>query len=400
MKSFSKIGTFLFVILAVLQSTATAQNNIEEIKKRQKQIKKEIEYTNKRIDETKRKRKSTVTEIQLINSKIKEREKLIGEYEKEMSVIEAEMEKNQKEILQINQQIKELGRIYGETLNKYERTIRNEMDVWVYILSSASFNQAYNRIRFIHEFVMYLQKLYKELKHKWEILEKKNNELEQLRNDRKELVFAIEKEKEIYEKDKQRKEVQIEKLRVAEKGMKREIRKKEEISKNLAEEIRKIIEEERKKRERNVAITPEEKIISADFGKNKGKLPWPSETGVIIDQYGEKEHPVLKNVTIRNDGIDILTKNGEYARSVFDGVVSRVVAIPGANEVVIVRHGQYVTVYQNLVNVKVRSGQKIKTKQKLGEVYTDQEKNETILHFELWKGRERENPEKWITKEN
>jgi len=400
MKYFSKIWAILIVLMAVLQSQATAQNTLEEIKKRQERIKKEIEYTNKRIAETKRKRNANVTEIRLIDTKISEREKLIREFEKEMSVIEGEMDKNLEEIRQINIQINELRRIYGETLNKYIRAIRNEQDVWVYILSSASFNQAYNRIRFIRQFVMYQQRIYKELKKKWELLERKNKELEQLRNDRKELVFAIEKEKEIYEKDKKRKEAQIGNLKVAEKRMRAEISKKEEIAKNLAEEIRKIIEEERKKRERNVALTPEEKIISADFGKNEGKLPWPSETGVIIDRFGEKEHPVLKNVTVRNDGIDIMTKNGEYARSVFDGVVSRVVAIPGANEVVIVRHGQYVTVYQNLVNVRVRSGQKVKTKQRLGEVYTDHEKNETILHFELWKGRERENPEKWIAKEN
>ena len=273
MKSFSKIGFLFFILLAVLYRPAQAQNTLKEIKKRQEKIKQEIAYTNKRIAETKRKRRYTVTEIRLINSKISEREKLIGEYEKEMRVIESEMDKNLEEIRQINIQIKELRNIYGETLNKYKRAIRNEEDVWVYILSSASFNQAYNRVRFIRQFVMYQQRLYGELKKKLELLERKNNELEQLRNDRKELVFAIEKEKESYVKDKHNKEVQIGNLRVAENRMRKEIQKKEKIAKNLAIEIRKIIEEERKKRERNVALTPEEKIISADFGKNEGSLP-------------------------------------------------------------------------------------------------------------------------------
>jgi septal ring factor EnvC (AmiA/AmiB activator) len=143
-------------------------------------------------------------------------------------------------------------------------------------------------------------------------------------------------------------------------------------------------------------LTHEEKILSTDFEKNEGRLPWPTERGVITGQYGEHQHPDYKSVTIRNEGVYIATSKGESARSIFKGVVSRVFTIPGENYTVLVKHGEYYTLYHNLINVKVKAGQQVNTKETIGTVFTNEKTRETVLYFQVWKETEKKNPELWL----
>ena len=145
-------------------------------------------------------------------------------------------------------------------------------------------------------------------------------------------------------------------------------------------------------------LTPEEKLISDNFQGNKGKLPWPTERGVVTSRFGKHQHAVLKQVTVQNDGIDISTVQGAEARALFGGVVSKVVAILGANYTVIIRHGNFLTVYQNLVNVRVKTGDRVTVKQVLGTVFTEEESNSTMLHIEIWKELNKQNPEDWLSR--
>jgi murein DD-endopeptidase MepM/ murein hydrolase activator NlpD len=119
-------------------------------------------------------------------------------------------------------------------------------------------------------------------------------------------------------------------------------------------------------------------------------LPWPVEKGVIVDHFGEHDHPVIKNVKVRNNGIDIATIMTAKARTVFEGDISKIFTIKGANTTVIIRHGNFYTVYHNLKNVNVHVGEKVNTKQYIGDVYYDAKAGETILHFEVWNGMEKQ----------
>ncbi len=127
-------------------------------------------------------------------------------------------------------------------------------------------------------------------------------------------------------------------------------------------------------------------------------MPWPSERGIISSTFGEHDHPVLKNIKIKNNGIDILTNSGENARSVFDGKIISVRSITNTNKAIIVRHGEYFTVYSNLIEVFVKPGDEVKTRQNLGLVYTNQAEAKTELHFEIWKGKVLLNPQQWVIK--
>jgi septal ring factor EnvC (AmiA/AmiB activator) len=192
----------------------------------------------------------------------------------------------------------------------------------------------------------------------------------------------------------------VQQLSKKQKEIEEEIKEKQRTAKKLEAELRRMIEEERAKSKAKPTkemVTPAEKIISTDFEKNTGKLPWPTQKGIVSGKYGEHQHPDYKNVIIRNDGIYISTTAGESARAIFKGMVARVFQLAGQNYTVMIKHGRYFTLYHNLVNVKVKQGQNVDTKQIIGTVATDNSSGETILYFQVWKDTERSDPEIWLT---
>ena len=200
-----------------------------------------------------------------------------------------------------------------------------------------------------------------------------------------------------------------------------ELKKKQQAAKKLNTEIEKAINAEiRASEERNrkkagatgsgstkparsksatagkPELTPEETQLSTSFSANRGKLPWPCERGLISENYGSHTHPVLKHVTVKNNGIDILTENGATIRAVFGGKVTKVMSFQHLNKVVIIRHGEYLTVYSNLSEVHVREGDMVKAKQSIGTIRAVEGESRAELHFQLWKGKTILNPESWL----
>ena len=146
------------------------------------------------------------------------------------------------------------------------------------------------------------------------------------------------------------------------------------------------------------ALTKEESLISGNFERNIGRLPWPTSNGFIRGHYGIQQHPVLKFITTNNKGIYIQTPAGSNARAVFEGIVTQRFVIPGSNNGVIIQHGNYRTVYANLTQIFVREGDHVSAKQAIGKIYTDDEDNKTELYFQIYNGRNVQNPESWIAR--
>lgn len=201
--------------------------------------------------------------------------------------------------------------------------------------------------------------------------------------------------------ERNQKEIGIKELKAHESKLIKEIRDKQNIQKRLEREINLLIENEilKSKEAKLSVLTPAERIISRDFARNIGGLPWPVNRGIITGQYGEHEHPVLKGIKIKSNGIDINTIEGEKALCIFDGEVTKIVAIMGANYTVIVKHGDFRTVYQNLINVSVKTGDSVKRGDSLGVIYTDSD-NSTRLHFQIWQDKNNVNPVNWLSKNN
>ncbi len=148
------------------------------------------------------------------------------------------------------------------------------------------------------------------------------------------------------------------------------------------------------------ALTPEQQLLSDNFAGNRGKLPWPLERGVITSNFGQQAHPVLPGIQISNNGIDISTSEGAHARAVFEGTVSRVISVPGGFYAVIIRHGEYLSVYANLAEVFVSNGETVDIREEIGVVGTNHREAKTSLHLEIWKGNDKKNPASWIARGN
>jgi len=237
-------------------------------------------------------------------------------------------------------------------------------------------------------------------------LQKELKGVEQKREDKLGLLDSKTKEQYNLQQEQQKQDQYVKDLKQKERGLKRQLAQQQKkmdelnkvIEKIVAEEIRKSNEGKENATEGKFALTPEEKLVSDQFDKNRGKLPWPVEQGIIISKYGEHKHEVEKTVTVNNPGVDIQTDEGAKARAIFKGTVTGIYQLPGYNLGVFVRHGEYLSFYANLSEVFVKKGDNVDTKQELGRIYTDEFNGRTFLHFEIWKSKVKNNPEYWIAR--
>ena len=191
--------------------------------------------------------------------------------------------------------------------------------------------------------------------------------------------------------------------RTKERQLRTQLEAQRRTAQRLENEIKKLIDATAKKMKASPtnlyeALTPEERLTANSFRGNRGRLPWPTERGTITGHFGINPHPFLKGIRTENNGIDITTVAEANVRNIFDGEVLRVVGIMGTNLTVMVKHGSYFTVYSNLVDVRVKQGDKVKHKDIIGKVYTEKGSKTAVLHFEIWEGMNKLNPVQWIGK--
>jgi len=386
----------LMVFLGVVQH-AGAQG-LKELKKKQQALEKEIRESTQLLKRTEKRRKNTVNQIYILNRQIQNRKKLIKGYQQEIKLIGRKISGNREKIDSINSRIETLKKEYAWIVMKYYELYRQKGGVMAYIFASESLNQAYRRMKYYQQFMNYGKDLYQDLENARDILKKEVEKLEKNRKARENAIAQLKNEQRNLIGEKRKKNLYVQNLQKQEKEIKKDIQRKRKIKRRLSDEMKRILAEEKKKGKGTLTLTPEEKVIAGNFSKNKGKLPWPTARGVIVDDFGEHRHPVLKNVTIKNDGVDIMSERDGKARAVFEGEVRKIIAIPGANETVIIKHGNYYTVYQNVYKVSVKKGEHVSIKQPLGTIFTDPKTGETVLHFEIWSGMTKMDPEIWLAK--
>lgn len=358
-----------------------------------------ISYTKELLKKTASQKEASLTQISLLNEAIKSRESLISNFKDELLNIEREINNIENQIDKNEDEIAKLKLDYAKIVKSSYRIIEKDY-IWMYILSSQDLNQAYQRFKYIKYLNDYRRSGVIRINSLNDSLVVFKQSLSDRKNDRMAAIDKVNSEQQNLKEDKHEKDVVLKSLKSQENKLRSDLRKMEAVQKKIEEEIRKLIaaEANKAKAENRVnRLTPSEKLISDNFVLNRGRLPWPTETGIITGHFGEQNHPVLRGIKIRSNGIDISTKSGATVRSAFDGEVTRVIAILGANFTVIIKHGDYRTVYQNLVDVKVKVGDKVKTKQVLGTVYTNED-NISKVHFEIWKSTEPVDPRSWLSK--
>ncbi len=398
-------------------------------------LQKEITTANQLLKKTKKDKEMTLNEVNLLDKKIKQREQLIKAYNEQIAVLDEEINAGQSNIKTLNADLGKLRKEYAKMLT-FANKNRSHYDKLGFVFASQNFNQAFRRLRYIREFsdarkvkMDQIASTERRISGEVEASQQAREEQAALLKDEKEQQEALKKEKEELNS-------QVAKLKKKEGNLQQDIKNKQQQTQKLqkaiddiiAEEIRKANAEAERKRkeeakkkaaankdkgktatttapvtpapskEKGMALTPSEQTLSSNFVNNKGKLPWPVERGVVSSSYGKHASVVSSKVTVTNNGIDIATTEGAKARAVFDGEVASVAKLVGSNTVVIIRHGEYFTVYSNLENVTVKRGDKVKTKQNIGTVHTNKNENKTEIHFELLKEQSRQNPANWLSK--
>ena len=387
-------------------------------------LEKEISTANQLLKKTKKDKEMTLNEVNLLDKKIKQREQLITTYNEQIAVLDEEIKAGQKNIKSLNKDLDNLRKEYAKMVS-FAYKNRNNYNKLGFIFASKDFNQAFTRLRYIRQFNDARKVKMEQIASTERQISGEVEASQQAREEQAALLKDEKTQKEALQKEKKELNGQVTKLKKKEGSLQQDIKNKQQQAKKLqkaiddiiAEEIRKANAEAERKRkeeakkntnkgnttttttkEKGMALTPAEKTLSNSFVNNKGKLPWPVERGVISSSFGKHASVVSDKVTVTNNGIDIATTENAQARAVFDGEVASVTKLTGANTVVIIRHGEYFTVYSNLENVTVKRGDKVKTKQNIGTVHTNKTENKTELHFELLKEQSRQNPANWLSK--
>ncbi len=396
----SKEIKILFFLFFLLSSEILFAQSITAIKKEKEKSEKEILYLNKLLSETHSDKSVSVEKLAILQQKIVQSERLLHSLKQEVSYFEDSISKNQKKISEFQANKASMLDLYSKLIyNTWKK--RDKANKLMFIFSSSDFNQAYNRFKYFQQIQDYSKRQIRLIEQINDSLDVKNQELKKLVGLKNEKMKDIGLKKQEFQSEKANENFCIEELKKKEKELIKKIQIETKNREKLADELNKLISKQTKASggsSTTYKLTPEEKLVSDDFVKNKGKLPWPVAEGFVSEKFGINIHPVYKKVETVNDGVSITTSKNADVRAVFNGVVTEIVFFPGGyNNVVIVRHGNYLTVYSNLLDVSVQKGQKVSTKSIIGKIAFDGEKG-SILNFQVWKDTEKLDPELWLAK--
>lgn len=388
------------VILIVLFScnfTIAYSQSIEAIKKKNEKTEKEIAYLNKLLDNARNDQSATIQKITIINKKIEKGKEMIQSLTKEIEYIESRINDNEHVKSNLEADKKQMLDFYAKMVYETWKK-RNTSDKLVYIFSASSFSQAYARYKYFEQVQDYSKRQLKQIEQTNDSLTTINTQLAKLiaqKNAAQSKIFAQNNE---LIKEQNQANKYVGELKKKEKELVRKLNTEIKNRERFKKELEKLIAAQAKKsgsKNSNYKLTPEEKLISDDFAKNKGRLPWPVEQGFVSEKFGINIHPVFKQVKLNNAGITITTSRNADVRAVFKGVVTEIMFIPGDNNVVIVRHGNYLTVYSNLVEIFIKKGDTVNVKQRIGKLASSGENS--TLNFQVWKDKDNMDPQLWLT---
>ncbi len=415
---------FLILGFSFLYSANLIAQTKTDLEKRKQQLNAEIALTTKILKETQKNKAATLSQLKALNRQIQIREQLIGTINSEITVIEKQTNQNTQTINLLEGQLVKLKKEYvGMVLFAFRN--QSAYNKLMFVFAAKDFNQAYKRLKYLQQFSDYREKQAFYIEQTQGELNSKVTELKNKKQQKSGLLTEEQKQKKTLGIEKEDKTKIATVLQSKEQVLKKDLKEKQaaqaKLNRAIEDIIRKEIENARRKAEADARakagtkpgvktetkpistssalnLTPEAAKLSADFASNMGKLPWPVEKGTITEGFGQHPHPVLKGITTQNNGVDIKTNANATVRALFSGEVTGIINIPGGQIAILVRHGEYVTVYSNLKSYSVKRGDKIATKQIIGVASTDAVENVTEVHLEIWKGMTKLNPENWLYK--
>lgn len=416
------MGKLITAILLLLISNMgwSQENQQEKLEQRKAEILREIREKEAQLQHVKSKEVSVKKQLEIQLEKIKLKEKLINTTEKQTKLLSNDMYLNQLTINRLKRELVVLKDDYAQMIVKSYKS-RSEQSRAMFLLSSENFLQAYKRAQYMKQYASYRKNQGLEIQSKSEELLVHNETLEVQKTAKQKLIEENEKERLVLEKEKQIQQELAKAIKKDKKQLLAEIKKKQQETKNIDNQIAKLLRaaiaaankktatatvksnpktsaESTKATETSakIVLTAEGKIESNNFKANKGKLPWPVEKGFVSLPYGDQPHPIVKSLIVHNSGVEITTDQGANARAVFAGEVISVMVLSPVNKAVMIQHGDYFTVYQNLSSVSVSKGDKVSIKQAIGRIRTNGDTGKTVLKFTLSQNTVYNNPATWL----
>lgn len=411
-------SALLVLLLWVAVAEAQTKKQLEE--QRNKLIE-QIGFTKKQIEEVQKKKESSVNQLVTLRKQIQVRERLIENFSNDINLTQNQIDGLEVLIVALENDLAKLKAEYGKMLQVAYRN-RSHYNNVILVLSAENFNQALRRLRYLQQYNSFRQTQVRLINQTQASLNKRKEQLEKKRQEKEGLLREEESQKTLLSYESEKTTQLVNKLQQNERNLRKELQEQEasraRLQRAIEDIIRRELEEARRKEAERMKkqgqkpgqvsapkstreefeLTPEAKALGADFEANKGKLPWPISKGFVSEAFGEHPHPVLKNVKVRNDGINLRTAQGAEVKAVFRGEVTAVVSIPGMQKAVIIRHGQYLTVYAHLEDVRVSKGSKVETGQVLGSVYFDDAENKAEMQLQVWKGTTKIDPQPWLAR--
>ena len=442
-KSILFLTLFLSLVFVSPFFSQNIKNPKKELENKKKKINEEINEITSMLNETKASKKTSIGALVTLNIRLEKRLDLINTIKAQIQQINLEIRQNDLQIAQLKNTLEKLKREYARMIVFAQRN-QDAYSALMFVFSSNNFNQAYSRLKYIQQYSEFRKKQAAEIINTQTLLLSKLNELKTHRHEKNVLLGNEEDEKQILSSEKNEQEQVLTELQKKEKELKAELEKKKSDAIQLQVAVKRIIEAEIKRKaeeataraeslaaaskkekeeksknrktknsgEKNESasaiktekndkptvpeLNEEAEALSTDFSNNRGKLPWPVAKGIICETYGEHEHPAIKGFMMFNNGVEICATKGTQARSVFEGEVTGIAISPTGGKLVIIRHGEYLSVYSNLDDVLVKTGQNVSIKQAIGTVMHNEDEGKTSMNLQIWKGQKTMDPSGWL----
>ncbi len=393
-----KILTLLIALVAVV-ATSSAQS-VEALRKAIERDRKELQAIEAMLKSNTDSKRSSERELKLIRNTISKRRNVVRQLDSQIGSLVVSVERKQQELNRGQKELERLRREYaGYIYEGYKSSLRG--DALTFLLSSRDFNDANRRMAYMRHATAARRAAAAEIDSISRVLATQIDELNTRRTELTETRESRKKEINTLRGDESSFQQKIKKYTSTEKNLKQKAsaaRKKIEQAQSKINAL--IAAETKKKSGRTQAQIDADVILSGQFGQNKGKMPYPVRGGVIIDRFGRQNHHLYNNLVIDNSGVNIAGKAGDPVKCVFDGEVRTILSLTnlGQNTAILVRHGDYFTVYQNVVNVSVKVGDKVSINQTIGTLPTTSSEDDHYLHFEVWQNNQKLNPEYWLNR--
>ena len=432
-----KWSSFFLVVFLFSSLCAFPQSDKKNLQKKYDKLENEIKDAEDLLQETQQNKNASLGELKILNRKIDVRQQMINNLSDQVTMINTDISETMGIITSMESDIKELKDEYAKMIC-YAYVNQTDYQPLHLFFAAKNIGDAIRQVQYVKEYNAFRKEQIGAIKAISAELEEKVGAIQVSRNEKQDILSKEQTEQKKLTSEKQQKDKSVKTFQTKEKDLKKQIAQKKKDADDLQKKLQNIIAQEIKKEKEkaeaaakkeaekkssekntsakntsssektektatntsvNVSLTPEMQLIAKNFEGNKGRLPWPVERGTITGKFGKQPHPVLKDVITENNGIDITTTQNASVRSIFEGEVVNVIFNPGFQKGVIIKHGNYYTVYTGLDDVSVKPGDKVTAKQKIGTAWYDADEGKTEVHLEIWKGTVLLDPSSWISKQ-